>query len=103
MNRSLTRRHRDDPHPADTPEIARSRTVDAVDAALRRCAGRRRFTRSEATGVLDDVRAQVDEAVLGPAVLQALDRATTALGEDAIVDGDRVADALLDLRLMVRS
>lgn len=97
----LTRRHGDgDAVGVATDATARSLAVDAVDAALARCAGRKRFTDHEAAAIVGDVRAQVD--VLGPPATHALDDAVASLGTEALVDGGRLTDALLDLRLALR-
>jgi hypothetical protein len=102
MNLSLTRRRTALDPPAVAPvEVARAIALDAVDAALRGAAGRRRFLRREADLLIGGVRREVDELLLGPGVIAALDGAVTALGTDDLVDGHRVVDALLDIRLAV--
>lgn len=99
----LTRRHADGTTTVDTHEIARSLAVDAVDDAFRRLDGRERFDAAEASRILAEVRLQVDEVVLGPAVTRVLDDATAAVDRDTLVDAGRLGDALLDLRLAVRA
>jgi hypothetical protein len=98
----LARHHGSDAPVAATDEIARSLAVDAVDDALRRTTGRGRFTAIEATRILDRVRAEVDETVLGPEATRALDDAAGVPGEDSLVEADRLTDSLLDLRLALR-
>jgi hypothetical protein len=102
MNLSLTRRRTAlDPPTVAPGEVARVIALDAIDAALRHVAGRRRFLAREVSELIDGVRHDVDEIVLGPAVTATLDGAVVALGTDDLVDGRRVADALLDVRLAV--
>jgi len=102
MNLSLTRRHSALDLPAvPATEVARVIAVDSVDDALRTVAGRRRFVRREASDLLNGVRRDVDEVVLGPGVTATLDGAVGALGTDTLVDGHSVVDALLDIRLAV--
>lgn len=99
----LARRHDPEPLAVDTHEIAVSLAVDAVDDALVRLAGRERFGTAEAHRILEEVRAQVDEVVLGDAVTRTLDDATAAIDRDTLVDAARISDALLDVRLCVRA
>jgi hypothetical protein len=102
MSLSLTRRRTTLDAPTVAPtEVARAIALDAVDAALRGVAGRRRFVHREATDLIDGVRRQVDEIVLGPGVIARLDGAVAGLGTDDLVDGRCVVDALLDIRLAV--
>jgi hypothetical protein len=100
MGISLLRRNTAlDPPTVAPAEVARILALDAVDAALQQVRGRRRLIRSEASGILRDLRARVESIVLGTETLRALDDALVSLGTDAVVDGRRVVDALLDVRL----
>jgi hypothetical protein len=98
MNLTLTRRRNAAAPAPGRGELARTTAIDAVDAALRQVGRRRRFIRSEVSGILADVRDRVDEAELGTATTAALDAAVAGLGTDAVVDGRCVVDALLDIR-----
>lgn len=103
MNLSLTRRRGgDDPAAVAIDELARSTALAAVDDALLRCAGRRRFTPAEAAAIVADVRTRVDERALGDGVHSVLEATESALAADTMIDGARLTDALLDLRLALR-
>jgi hypothetical protein len=100
MNLSLSRgRADDDPLVVDPGDTARSSAVAAVDDALRGATGRELLSSAEAVRILADVRARVDEATLGDPVTRVLDTATAAFERDALIDGTRLEDALLDVRL----
>jgi hypothetical protein len=102
MNLTLARR-RNAPAPPEvgTVEIARALALDAVDATLQQVCSRKRFIRSEASGLLTDLRAELDEIALGAGTTETLDGAVVSLGSDTVVDGRRVVDTLLDIRLAV--
>ncbi len=90
-----------DPPAIGTRTVARALATDAVDHALVGLAGRERFSTAEAARILAEVRVQIDEVVLGPAVTRVLDDATVAIDRDTLVDAVRLADVLLDLRSAV--
>jgi hypothetical protein len=72
--------------------------VDVVDAALALAARRELFTADEVLDLLRGVRNKVHDG-LGETLAAITFDAEKAHGSDALVDGGRVIDLLLDMRL----
>lgn len=93
--RSRTR-NRGEPEPADD-----SATVLLVDAALSQVLHREVVTRDEAVQHLRDVQASVADVVLGAKVASVVNDAVVSFQQDRLLDSHQVADALLDIRLVL--
>ena len=74
-------------------------TIALVDAALSRTAHREFFTRDEAVQLFRDIQTSIHDAVRGAKVASAVNDAVVTFQQDQLLDADRVADALLDIRL----
>lgn len=85
-----------EPRPSDE-----SATVAFLDAALSRVSHRDFVTRDEAVQLLRDAQASVADVVLGAKVASMVNDAVMSYEQDRLLDTHRVADALLDMRLVV--
>ena len=76
-------------------------TIALVDAALSRASHREFFTRDEAVTLFRDIQTSIHDTVRGAKVASAVKDAVVMFQQDQLLDADRVADALLDIRLAV--
>ena len=81
-----------------TAHVALHSMISAIDGALAGARGRDFFTRDEAVQTLLDVQATANR-VLAPNSAPLVNAALVNAFDTPIVDRQRVADALLDLRL----
>ena len=75
--------------------------VAVVDAALRSLRDREFLTRDEAVQVLKGVQASLSDAGSGPRLASVLNDALVSRLEGDVLDKQRVADVLLDVRLVL--
>jgi hypothetical protein len=76
-------------------------TIALVDAALSRACHREFFTRDEAVQLFCDIQTSIHDPVRGAKVASAVNDAVVTFQQEQLLDADRVADALLDIRLAV--
>lgn len=75
--------------------------IARIDSAIAASAARNAFSRHQALRTLSDVEAQVGDPILAERVASVVNDAAASYFGEAVVDGQRFVNTLLDLRMLL--